>query len=88
MILAPLSNMYKTEFLIRVVNVVDKSLFSNEFDVICRIRYRKQNTLSPVISLDNGNAKVELAEPLESIVPGQTAVFYRDGKILGGGFIS
>ena len=88
MILAPLSNMYKTEFLIGVVNVVDKSLFSNDFNVICRIRYRKQNTLSRVIFLNNGNAKVELAEPLESIASGQTAVFYRDGKILGGGFIS
>ncbi|MDR3652035.1 MAG: tRNA 2-thiouridine(34) synthase MnmA [Paludibacter sp.] len=87
-ILAPLENMYKTEFFIRDINVVDKSLFSNEFDTICRIRYRKQNTLSRVIFLENKTAKVQLAEPLESIAPGQTAVFYRDGKVLGGGFIS
>jgi tRNA-uridine 2-sulfurtransferase len=87
-ILAPLKSMYKTEFLIRDVNVVDKSLFSAEFDTLCRIRYRKQNTLSRVVFLENGTARVELSEPLESIAPGQTAVFYRDGKILGGGFIS
>jgi len=87
-ILAPLENMYKTEFFIRDVNVVDQSLFTSDFDVFCRIRYRKQNTLSRVIFLENGKAKVELAEPLESIAPGQTAVFYRDGKVLGGGFIS
>lgn len=87
-ILAPLKSMYKTEFLIRDVNVVDKSLFSAEFDTLCRIRYRKQNTLSRVVFLENGIARVELSEPLESIAPGQTAVFYRDGKILGGGFIS
>jgi tRNA-uridine 2-sulfurtransferase len=86
-VLAPLPSMYKTEFLVRDVNVVDKSLFTDEFDVFCRIRYRKQNTLSRVVFLENGRAKVELAEPLESIAPGQTAVFYRDGKILGGGFI-
>ena len=86
-ILAPLENMYKTEFLIRDVNVVDKNLFTDEFDIFCRIRYRKQNTLSRVIFLENNTAKVELAEPLESIAPGQTAVFYRDGRILGGGFI-
>jgi tRNA-specific 2-thiouridylase len=79
--------MYKTEFLIRNVNVVDKDLFSDEFDTICRIRYRKQNTLSRVVFLEDGIARVELAEPLESIAPGQTAVFYREGKILGGGFI-
>jgi len=86
-VLAPLDNMYKTEFLIRNVNVVDKDLFSDEFDTICRIRYRKQNTLSRVVFLEDGIARVELAEPLESIAPGQTAVFYREGKILGGGFI-
>ena len=86
-ILAPLKSMYKTEFLIRDVNVVDKSLFSSEFDVLCRIRYRKQNTLSRVVFLENRTARVELSEPLESIAPGQTAVFYREGRILGGGFI-
>ena len=86
-ILAPLKSMYKTDFLIRDVNVVDKSLFSSEFDVLCRIRYRKQNTLSRVVFLENRTARVELSEPLESIAPGQTAVFYREGRILGGGFI-
>ena len=85
--LAPLAHMYKTEFRIRGINVVEKSLFTDDFDVTCRIRYRKQNTLSRVIFLENGTANVELAEPLESIAPGQTAVFYRNGKILGGGFI-
>ena len=48
----------------------------------------KKNSLSRVVFLENGTAKVELAEPLESIAPGQTAVFYREGKVLGGGFIS
>ena len=86
-ILAPLSNMYKTEFMIRDVNIVDQSLFTDGYDVTCRIRYRKQNTFCRVIFFENRIAKVELAEPLESIAPGQTAVFYRNGRILGGGFI-
>ncbi len=86
-ILAPLANMYKNEFLIRDVNVVDQGLFTSDFDINCRIRYRKQNTLCRVVLLENKKGRVELAEPLESIAPGQTAVFYRDGRILGGGFI-
>ena len=86
-ILAPLANMYKTEFMIRDVNIVDQSLFTDGYDVTCRIRYRKQNTFCRVIFLEDKIAKVELAEPLESIAPGQTAVFYRYGRILGGGFI-
>lgn len=87
-VLASLNHMYKTHFFVSQVNVVDKSLFSSEFETITRIRYRKQNTLSRIILLENGMAKIELAEPLESIAPGQTAVFYRDGKVLGGGFIA
>ena len=47
-VLASLEEMYKTGFSIRDVNVVDKKLFSGEFDIICRIRYRKQNTLCRV----------------------------------------
>jgi len=44
--------------------------------------------LCRIIFLENRIARVELAEPLESIAPGQTAVFYRNGRILGGGFIN
>ena len=86
-VLAPLEGMYKTNFLIRDVNVADKHLFTDQFDIVCRIRYRKQNTLCRVVFLEDGNARVELAEALESIAPGQTAVFYQQGKVLGGGFI-
>ena len=86
-VLASLSAMYKTEFFVYDYNLVDSTLFSADFDIITRIRYRKQNTLSRTVILKDGRLKVELAEPLESIAPGQTAVFYRDGKVLGGGFI-
>ena len=94
-VLASLTKMYKSEFLIHNVNVVDQNLFTDKFDIFCRIRYRKQNTYCRVKfikehtsgSIPTLMANVELAEPLESIAPGQTAVFYRDGKVLGGGFI-
>jgi tRNA-specific 2-thiouridylase len=86
-VLAPIANLYRNEFFVRDYNIIDKNLFSEKFDTITRIRYRKQNTLSRIIFLENNRLKIELAEPLESIAPGQTAVFYRDGKVLGGGFI-
>lgn len=86
-VLASLAEMYKDEFLVQNYNVVDKALFRDEFDTVCRIRYRKQNTLCRVVFLDDKNLKVLLAEQLESIAPGQTAVFYRNGMVLGGGFI-
>jgi tRNA-specific 2-thiouridylase len=86
-VLAPLSAMYKTQFDIQNINIVDKIQFSNDFNISVRIRYRKQNTLCRVQFINEYEASVILKEPLESIAPGQTAVFYRDGKVLGGGFI-
>ena len=86
-VLAPLATMYKIEFMIHSVNVVDPAIFGTEFDIYCRIRYRKQNTLCRVNFLPDNRARVELIEPLESIAPGQSAVFYQNGLVLGGGFI-
>ena len=86
-ILAPLDRMYKTEFFVKDYNMVDNNLITSEFEIICRIRYRKQNTLCRIEIIDDNRLKVVLAEPLESIAPGQTAVFFRNGNVLGGGFI-
>ena len=86
-VLAPLKNMYRTSFLVKEYRLVNPALFTKEFDTITRIRYRKQNTWSRIKILDDKTLEVALKEPLESIAPGQTTVFYRDGKVLGGGFI-
>ncbi len=86
-VLASLSEMYKTEFTIHSLNVVDKTIFGSENNIYCRIRYRKQNTACRVLFLSENRAQVLLNEPLESIAPGQSAVFYLNNKVLGGGFI-
>ena len=35
----------------------------------------------------DGTARVELAMPEDAIAPGQACVFYREGRVLGGGWI-
>lgn len=52
-----------------------------------KVRYRKQQTIARVMKAQDGLLKVHLSEPVEAIAPGQTAVFYRDNLLLGGGFI-
>lgn len=86
-VLAPLQSMYKTEFFLKDWNLINESDFTEAFDIITKIRYRKQATPSRVLKLDNGLLKVELAEPLESIAPGQAAAFYKGDVVLGGGII-
>jgi tRNA-specific 2-thiouridylase len=52
-----------------------------------RIRSRSPEAEALVIPLPDGRAKVAFAEPQRAIAAGQAVVFYRDGEVLGGGWI-
>ena len=52
-----------------------------------RIRSRSPEAEALVIPLPDGGARVSFVEPQRAIAPGQAVVFYRDGEVLGGGWI-
>jgi len=52
-----------------------------------RIRSRAAEAEAIVIPLSDGRAKVAFAEAQRAIAPGQAVVFYREGEVLGGGWI-
>ena len=52
-----------------------------------RIRSRSPEAEALVIPLPDGRVKVAFAEPQRAIAPGQAVVFYRNGAVLGGGWI-
>ena len=54
------------------------------FDV--KIRYLHKETRAAVI-LEGDNARVTFSEPQFAVTPGQSAVFYREGRVYGGGII-
>lgn len=86
-VLAPLLSLYKTDFFLHKYNLVNETDFTNGFDTIVKIRYRKQATPCRIVKVNEDLLKVELAAPLEAIAAGQAATFYRDGLVLGGGII-
>ncbi|WP_275975681.1 tRNA 2-thiouridine(34) synthase MnmA [Geothrix terrae] len=53
-----------------------------------RIRSRAPEADALVIPLPDGRMKVVFDEPQRAIAPGQAVVFYQDGDVLGGGWIS
>ena len=56
----------------------------NDFEV--KIRYLHKESAARV-DIRGGKASVEFEEAQFAVTPGQSAVFYRDGKIYGGGII-
>ncbi|MEX2161665.1 MAG: tRNA 2-thiouridine(34) synthase MnmA [Anaerolineales bacterium] len=57
------------------------------FDAQVKIRYSARKAPAHVMPIAGSRARVVFAEPARDITPGQAAVFYVDGEVLGGGLI-
>jgi tRNA-specific 2-thiouridylase len=56
-------------------------------EVITKIRYKDKGALSNIYAEGN-KLRVHFYEPVKSIAPGQSAVFYEGDDVIGGGIIS
>ena len=71
----------------------DVSIINREELLACpelsvRIRYRSRPIPCRVFPLENGHLLVRFLAEASAITPGQSAVFYEDNRVLGGGFIA
>jgi tRNA-specific 2-thiouridylase len=57
------------------------------FTCSAKVRYRQQDSLCRLLSVDGGGAEIEFAEPQRAMTPGQALVLYQDEQCLGGGTI-
>lgn len=79
----------KTEYmLVEDVNAADIGELLSCPTLSVRIRYRSRPIPCQVIQLENGQLLVKFAEKASAIAPGQSAVFYDNNRVLGGGFIA
>jgi tRNA-specific 2-thiouridylase len=53
-----------------------------------KIRYRDTTHEAVVVRVSQDSARIEFAEPVRAVTPGQSAVFYEGDMVLGGGEIS
>ncbi|MBI5200813.1 MAG: tRNA 2-thiouridine(34) synthase MnmA [Elusimicrobia bacterium] len=58
------------------------------FEAKVRVRHRHRPASARVTPLDGGRVRVEFSEAQRAVAPGQAAVIYRDGEVLGGGTIA
>ncbi len=58
-----------------------------EEDLQCKFRYRQNDNEVHLKKLDDHTAMLSYPQKVKAVTPGQQAVFYRDGELLGGGTI-
>ena len=82
-------DLLRQEFTVRQANFVALAELSRPLDVQVKIRYRHTAaaaTISP--GRDADAVRVRLHAPQRAITPGQSAVFYADDLVIGGGVIA
>ena len=79
----------KAEYmLIEEVNPVNKEELLRCPDLSVRIRYRSRPIPCRIFPLEDDRMLVRFLGEASAITPGQSAVFYEDNRVLGGGFIA
>jgi tRNA-specific 2-thiouridylase len=86
-VLAKYDDLYRSKLLLENYYVFDKEIVVGGGELIVKVRYRLQETRCNLHILNDTVAEVELLEPEAMIAPGQTAVFYHNDRLVGGGFI-
>jgi len=80
------SELYKKEILVTDINLLLVDEIPELIDVTVKTRYSSKEAKAKIIQ-DGKNIKVIFDEPQKAITPGQSAVFYIDDIVLGGGKI-
>jgi tRNA-specific 2-thiouridylase len=71
---------------VRNVNFIKYASLQEPMEAITRIRYKDPGTNS-TLEMQDDKMKVIFHKPVSAIAPGQSAVFYEDDDVIGGGFI-
>jgi len=86
LIVGPRGDLSRRTFTVEDVNWINKpDRFPTQAKT--QIRYRHQSAACQLSEVGPRSVEVAFERPQNAITPGQGAVFYRDGEVLGGGWI-
>jgi len=69
------------------LNLFDSSLLTGPTEVAVKVRYATPATPAIIQPCSDGTLRIAFHEPQRALSPGQSAVFYRNARVLGGGII-
>lgn len=81
------SEIYKTEMLVNEVNLLLIDELKEKMNVTVKTRYSSIEQRATIEMVDKDKIKVVFEKPVARITPGQSAVFYIDDIVVGGGKI-
>ena len=81
------ADLYQREFNVTDVSFISSEPISQPTPLLVQIRYNSLPAPAMVYPLDVAKIKIVFYEPQRAITPGQSAVFYQQDIVLGGGII-
>jgi tRNA-specific 2-thiouridylase len=79
-------NLTKDTIYVHHYNLIKYPAFPENTSVITKVRYKDKGTKS-TISISEDEIKIQFLESVSAVAPGQSAVFYENDDVIGGGFI-
>ena len=78
---------YKTEMIVKNINLLLVDKIEDSMRVSVKTRYSSKEEMATIEMVDEDTIKVVFENPVARITPGQSAVFYLDDIVVGGGKI-
>lgn len=80
-------DLFTTKLYCRNLNFMAEETLAGTRQLLGKIRYAHKGTECTIRLLEEDLLECEFAEPVRAVTPGQSAVFYEEGHIFGGGII-
>ena len=80
------NDLTKNAMTVNKINMLKYEQINNQIEATTKVRYHDKGTLSTILQQDD-NVFVKFHKGVESIAPGQAAVFYEGDDVIGGGWI-
>ena len=77
--------LYSDSALIKDINWIED--IEDKMDIQCKFRYRQTDNEVSLEKIDENTVMLRYPQKIKAVTPGQQAVFYKDGMMLGGGVI-
>lgn len=72
---------------VRDYNLIKYKKLPDDFKALVKIRYKDPGKEAIIHTIDDKTLEIIFKEPVSAVAPGQSAVFYEENDLVGGGFI-